>query len=87
MRLLANDLGPGRIAFLCYPFPSREVTALLDRLALRSDTCSLLNYSHSSLFQVQFVSRAMTLNNRGSDFLAERIKRNPSTVSFRCLYL
>jgi hypothetical protein len=82
MRLLANDLGPAKIAFLCYPFPSREVTAVLDRFALRSDICGISNYSHSTLFQVQFVSRAMTLNNRTSDFLAERIRKNASTVCF-----
>jgi hypothetical protein len=82
MRLLVNDLGPAKTTFLCYPFRSREVTAILDRLALRSDVCGISNYSHSALFQVQFVSRAMTLNNRTSDFLAERIKRNASTVRF-----
>jgi hypothetical protein len=82
MRLLANDLGPAKITFLCYPFPSREVTALLDRLALRSDICGISNYSHATLFQVQFVSSAMTLNNRSADFLAERIRKNASTVRF-----
>jgi hypothetical protein len=82
MRLLANDLGQAKTAFLCCPFRSREVTAILDQLALRSDICGISNYSHSTLFQVQFVSRAMTLNNRTSDFLAERIKRNASTVRF-----
>jgi hypothetical protein len=82
MRLLANDLGPAKIAFLCYPSPSREVTAVLDRLALRSDIGGISNYSHSTLFQVRFLSRAVTLNNRRSDFLAERIKRmRPPFVS------
>jgi hypothetical protein len=78
MRLLANDLGPAKIVF--YAIPSREV--FLDQLALRPDICAILNYSHSTLFQVQFVSRVMTLNNRSSDFLAERIKRmRPPFVS------
>jgi hypothetical protein len=82
MRLLANDLGPAKIVFLCYSFPSREVTALLDQLALRPDIGGISNYSHSTLFQVQFGSRVMTLNNRSSDFLAERIKRiRPPFVS------
>ena len=82
MRLLARDLRPAKIAFLCYPFPSREVTAILDRLALRPDIFRISNYSHSTLFQVQFVSGAMTLNNRRPDFLAERITENASTVRF-----
>jgi hypothetical protein len=82
MRPLANDLGPAKISFLCYPSPSREVTAVLDRLALRPDGCGISNSSRSTLFQGQFVSRAMTLNNRRSDFLAERIKKNASTVRF-----
>ena len=72
MRLLANDLRPAKIAFLCYPFPSREVTAVLDRLALRPDICGISNYSHLTLFQVQFVSRAITLNNRISVFWPEQ---------------
>jgi hypothetical protein len=82
MRLLASDLGPAKIGFLCYPFPSLEVTPLLDRLGLRPDTCGLSNCSHLTLFQVQFVSRAMTLNNRRSDFLAERIKKECIHRSF-----
>jgi hypothetical protein len=82
MWLLVNDLGPAKTTFLCYPFRSREVTAILDRLALRSDICGISNYSHSTLFQVQFVSHAMTLYNGTSDFLGERIKRNASTVRF-----
>jgi hypothetical protein len=68
MRLLANDLRPAKIAFLCYPFPSREVTVVLDRLALRPDICGISNCSNLALFQLQFVSLAMTLNNRRSDF-------------------
>ena len=82
MRLLANDLGPAKTTCLCYPFHSREVTAILDRLALRSHICGISNYSHSTLFQVQFVSPSMTLDDRTSDFLAERIKRNASAVRF-----
>ena len=46
----------------------------------RFGTGQKLHYSHSTLFQVQFVSRAITLNNRTSDFLTERIKKNASTV-------
>jgi hypothetical protein len=61
MRLLADDLGPAKSTFLCYPLFSREVTAILDRLALRPDICGISNYLHSTLFQVQFVSRPMTL--------------------------
>ena len=68
MRLLANVLRPAKIAFLCYPFPSREVTAVLDRLALRPDICGISNCSNLALFQVQFVSRAISLNNHISDF-------------------
>jgi hypothetical protein len=41
-----------------------------------------LYYLHSILFQVQFVSRAITLNNRISDFLPEPIKKSASTVRF-----
>jgi hypothetical protein len=68
MRLLANVLRPAKIGFLCYPFPSREVTAVLDRLALRPDICGISNCSNLALFQVQFVSRAISLNNHISDF-------------------
>jgi hypothetical protein len=77
MRLLANDLGPAKIGFLCYPFPSCEVTPLLDRLALRPDTCGLSNCSHLTLFQLQFVFRAMTLNiyNRPPFFSGANEKR------------
>ena len=46
----------------------------------RFGTGQKLHYSHSTLIQVQFVSRAITLNNRTSDFLAERIEKNASTV-------
>lgn len=67
MRLLANDLGPAKIAFLCYSFPSREVTTLLDRPVLRPDICGISNYSRLTL-QVEFVSRTTTLNNRSADF-------------------
>jgi hypothetical protein len=80
MGLLAN--GPAKIVFLCYLFPSREFTALLDQLARGSAICGRSNYSHSTLFQVQFVSAPMTLNDRRSDFLAERIKKNASTFRF-----
>lgn len=81
MRLLANVLRPAKIAFLCYPFPSREVTAALDRLALRPDICGISNCSNLALFQVQFVSRAISLNNHISDFWREQ-KKNASTVGF-----
>ena len=46
----------------------------------RFGTGQKLHYSLSTLFQVQFVSRAITLNNRTSDFLTERIKKNAPTV-------
>jgi hypothetical protein len=46
----------------------------------RFGTGQKLHYSHSTLIQGQFVSRAITLNNRTSDFLAERIEKNASTV-------
>jgi hypothetical protein len=81
MRLLANDLGPAKIAFLCYPIPNREVTAVLDRLALRPDICGISNCSNLALFQVQFVSRAISLNNHISDFGREQ-RKNASTVGF-----
>src|SRR4030095_10425135 len=42
-----------------------------------------LHYSHPTLFQVQFVSRAITLNNRTADFLAARIKKECVHRSFR----
>jgi hypothetical protein len=84
MRLLVKDLGPAKIAFLSDPFPSRKIPAVLDRVVLRPDICSISHDSRSTLFQVQFLSHEFTLNDLTSDPLT-RLKKNSVKKPMRVL--
>ena len=81
MRLLANDWGPAKIGFLPDPSPSRKNPAVLDRLVLRADIRSISDDSRSTLLQVQVLSPVIILNDRTSDFLTERLRKNASTLA------
>ncbi len=81
MRLLANDLGPAKVAFLCYPFRSREVRPFW--IDSHSDQISV----HIDLLPFNSVSSPVRFpcsNSKYciSDFLTERMKKNASTVRF-----
>ena len=84
MRLLVKDLGPAKIAFLSDPSPSRKIPAVLDRVVLRRNICSISNDSRSTLFQVQFLSHEFTLNNLTPDPLT-RLKKNSVKKQMRVL--
>jgi len=84
MRLLVKDLGPAKIAFRSDPSPSRKIPAVLDRVVLRPDICSISNDSRSTLFQVQFLSHKFTLNSLTWDPL-KRLKKNSVKKQMRVL--
>ncbi len=84
MRLLVKDLGPAKIAFRSDPSPSRKIPAVLDRVVLRPDICSISNDSRSTLFQVQFLSHEFTLNNLTPDPL-KRLRKNSVKKQIRVL--
>jgi hypothetical protein len=75
MRLLANDLGPAKVAFLCYPFRSREVRPFwIDSQSDHISAAPRMTRIQLS-FKSKFVSREITLNNLASDPLT-RLKKN-----------
>src|SRR5207248_10390981 len=84
MRLLVKDLGPAKIAFLSDPSPSSKIPAVLDRVVLRRNICSISNDSRSTLFQVQFLSHELTMNNLTPDPLT-RMKKNYVKKQMRVL--
>jgi len=84
MRLLVKDLGPAKIAFRSDPSPSRKIPAVLDRVVLRRNICSISNDSRSTLFQVQFLFHEFTLNDLTSDPLT-RLKKNSVKKPMRVL--